>query len=474
MEARYTMKFTENMNNKDGLKEKHAQYMPKETMTLEGYPVIEGYDFEQGLDFQSFLQAYSKMGFQGTNLAQAMEVVRVMLREKAMIFLAYTSNMVSSGNREIIKYLVKNKKVQVLVTSAGGIEEDIIKCLKPFVLGQFEASGRMLFEHGINRIGNVFVPNDRFAYFDQFMQEFLLAMYDRQKKEGKIFTPHELIREIGLKINDEKSILYWAAKNDIPVFCPGLIDGSFGDMIFFFKQSHPDFYVDVAGEIKAIVDLTLNVDKTGGIILGGGISKHFALNANIFREGFDYVVYINTAQEFDGSDSGARVEEAISWGKVRPDALHVKVYCDATIAFPLLVAGAMVEVKNSARSEGLKMSYVNVYTSDVTRLVAFYRDVVGLVACEKNTSNWFGFETGETTFAIEPQKNREVYTFTYNKNNPVLVQLRVNSVEELGRITEKLEAKGVVIGQRMMKKSYGVITTFVDPDQNVVELLVEK
>ena len=467
------MKFTDNKDIKNELKEKHAQYMPKETMTLEGYPVIEGYNFEKGLDFSAFLQAYSTMGFQGTNLAQAMEVVRVMLREQAMIFLVYTSNMISSGNREIIKYLVKHKKVQVLVTSAGGIEEDIIKCLKPFVLGQFEASGRMLFEHGINRIGNVFVPNDRFTYFDLFMQEFLLEMYEKGKKEGKIFTPHELIREIGLKINDERSVLYWAAKHDIPVFCPGLIDGSFGDMIFFFKQSHPDFYVDVAGEIKAIVDLTLNADKTGGIILGGGISKHFALNANIFREGFDYVVYINTAQEFDGSDSGARVEEAITWGKVRPDALHVKVYCDATIAFPLLVAGAMVE-ENAVKKEGLQVSYVNVYTSGFDTLVSFYRDVVGLVPCAKNTSNWFGFETGETTLAVEPIENRKAHTFAYNKKNPVLVQLRVNSVEELGRITEKLEAKGVVIGQRMIEKSYGTITTFVDPDQNVVELLVEK
>ncbi len=463
------MKFTEH-----NLKEKHAQYMPKETMTLEGYPIIEGYDFEKGLDFQSFLQAYSRMGFQGTNLAQAMDIVRVMQREKAMIFLAYTSNMISSGNREIIKYLVKHKKVQVLVTSAGGIEEDIIKCLKPFVLGQFEASGRMLFEHGINRIGNVFVPNDRFAYFDKFMQEFLSEIYARQKKEEKIFTPHELIREIGLKINDERSVLYWAAKNDVPVFCPGLIDGSFGDMIFFFKQSHPDFYVDVAGEIKAIVDLTLNASKTGGIILGGGISKHFALNANIFREGFDYVVYLNTAQEFDGSDSGARVEEAITWGKVRPEALHVKVYCDATIAFPLLVAGAMVDDAVKKESKKLEVSYVNVYTPDFKRLVSFYRDVVGLVPGDKNTSNWFGFETGETMLAVEPQENRKGYTFAYNKENPVLVQLRVNSVEELEQITQRLESKGVVIGQRMIEKSYGTITTFVDPDQNVVELLVER
>src|SRR3989344_707109 len=316
---------TKNSKHSQKTKEQHHQYAPQKCLTLEGYPPITGYDFEQGLHLPGLIKAFAGSGFQATNLAQGIEIAKAMQREKVTIFLSYTSNQVSSGNREIIKYLVKHKKVQVLVTSAGGIEEDIIKCLKPFVLGQFEASGRMLFEHGINRIGNVFVPNDRFTYFDLFMQEFLLEMYEKGKKEGKIFTPHELIREIGLKINDERSVLYWAAKHDIPVFCPGLIDGSFGDMIFFFKQSHPDFYVDVAGEIKAIVDLTLNADKTGGIILGGGISKHFALNANIFREGFDYVVYVNTAQEFDGSDSGARVEEAITWGKVKPEALHVKV-----------------------------------------------------------------------------------------------------------------------------------------------------
>lgn len=324
------------------LKQKHIQYAPKECMTLEGYPTIEGYNFEKGLNFKEFLQAYGKTGFQATHLAQGIEIVKAMRREKATIFLSYTSNMVSSGNREIIKYLVKHKKVAVLITSAGGVEEDIIKALKPFVLGQFEAPGRMLFEHGVNRTGNIFVPNDRFAYFDKFMQDVFEKIYAEQKK-GKIFSPSDICRELGLTINDENSILYWAAKNNIPVFCPGIIDGSLGDLVFFFKQSHPDFVIDVAKEMTQIVQLVLGCEKTGGILLGGGISKHFALNANIFKEGFDYVVYINTAQEFDGSDSGARVEEAITWGKVKVDAPHVKIYCDATIAFPLLVAGALVE-----------------------------------------------------------------------------------------------------------------------------------
>ncbi len=340
------MKQTKEQSIRSSTKQ-HHQYAPKECMTLEGHPKIEGYDFEKGLNFQEFIQSFARNGFQATHLAQGIEIVKAMQRENATIFLSYTSNQVSSGNREIIKYLVKNKKVQVLVTSAGGIEEDIIKCLKPFVLGQFDVPGKMLFESGVNRTGNIFVPNDRFAYFDKFMQEFFEKIYKIQKETGKVFCPSEFIRELGLAINDKSSVLYWAAKNDIPVFCPGLIDGSLGDLIYFFKQSHPDFLIDISKEMKLIVDLVLNSEKTGGILLGGGISKHFALNANIFKEGFDYVVYINTAQEFDGSDSGARVEEAITWGKVKTNAPHVKVHCDATIAFPLLVAGAFLEIKEN-------------------------------------------------------------------------------------------------------------------------------
>ncbi len=327
-------------------KMKHVQYnSPKECLTLEGYPQIEGFNFEKGLNFQEFIKAYARTGFQATHLAEGIEITKVMQREKATIFLSYTSNVVSSGLREIVKYLVKHKKVQAIVTSAGGVEEDIIKCLKPFVLGKFDAPGRMLFESGINRTGNIFVPNDRFAYFDKFMQPFFEKLYKKQKETGAVFSPHELIRELGKEINDQNSILYWAAKNDIPIFCPGIIDGSLGDLIYFFKQSHPDFLLDVTKEMKAIVDLVLNSEKTGAIILGGGISKHFTLNANIFKEGLDYAVYINTAQEYDGSDSGARVEEAITWGKIKANAPNVKIHCEATIAFPLLVAGAFVEEK---------------------------------------------------------------------------------------------------------------------------------
>src|SRR3989339_1211412 len=128
---------------------KNHQYNLQKCMTLDDYPQIKGYDFEQGLNFKKFLKAFSLTGFQATHLAEGMEIIKAMRKGKATIFLGFTSNMISCGVREIIKYLVKNKKVDVLVTSAGGIEEDIIKCLRPFVLGKFDAPGRLLFENGI-------------------------------------------------------------------------------------------------------------------------------------------------------------------------------------------------------------------------------------------------------------------------------------------------------------------------------------
>ncbi|MBS3110036.1 deoxyhypusine synthase [Candidatus Woesearchaeota archaeon] len=306
---------------------------------------VKGYDFENEFDLEKFLKQYGSTGFQATHFHKGFEILKKMFIEKKKtgkdmtIFLGYTSNMVSSGVREAIKFLVKHNMVDCIVTTAGGVEEDIIKCIKPFILGDFRAKGAMLRQKGINRIGNIFVPNDRYCDFEDFMVPILKELYESQEKEGKITRPSELIRILGEKINNEDSIYYWAAKNKIPVFCPALTDGSIGDMIFFFKYKHPEFRVDMADDNFQLNELAIEAKKTGVLVLGAGVVKHQILNANMMREGTAYAVYINTAPEYDGSDSGAEPEEAISWGKISQDAGHVKVVGDATILFPLMVAG---------------------------------------------------------------------------------------------------------------------------------------
>ncbi len=300
--------------------------------------VVRGYDFNQGLDYEKILDSFASTGYQATQFSQAVEIVKKMIDEKATIFLGYTSNMISSGLRDVIRYLVEQKKVQVLVTTAGGIEEDIIKCLGDFVIGDFRASGVGLRKQGINRIGNIYVSNSRYVEFEAWVQPLLEELYQEQKKTGIPVTPSKLIWKLGEKINHPGSIYYWAWKHKIPVYCPAITDGALGDNIYFFKFKHADFVLDIAEDVKEFNDLTIGLKKSAALILGSGVMKHAILNANMLRNGADYAVYINTAQEYDGSDAGALPDEAVSWGKILPGAESVKVFADATIVFPLLVA----------------------------------------------------------------------------------------------------------------------------------------
>ena len=299
---------------------------------------IGGYDFDKGVDYPKILESFSSTGFQASLFAKAVKIVNKMIGEDAFIYLGYTSNMVSSGLRDIFRYLVKNKKINVVVTTAGGVEEDIIKCLGDFFLGDFQARGKELREKGINRIGNIFVSNNRYVEFEKFFQEILEEVYQEQKKTGRITTASELIWKLGEKIDDKRSICYWAWKNKIKIYCPALLDGAIGDNIYFFKFKRRDFFIDITEDIKWFNDTSLGLKKSGVLILGGGVMKHCILNANMLRNGADYAVYINNSQEFDGSDAGALPDEAVSWGKIAPKGESVKVFGDATILFPFIVA----------------------------------------------------------------------------------------------------------------------------------------
>lgn len=334
-------------------KKKKVEKNVKTYMDMEKFPEIKGYDFSKKFDSDKFFKSFINMGFQGSNLGLAINLFKEMIKEKkkgrSELFLSFTGNMISSGNRELITFLVKEKLIDGIVTSAAGIEEDIIKSIKSFHLGSFDVKGKMLFDECVGRIGNIFVPADRYLYLERFLQDLFKEIYKIQKKEDKIFSGHEVIRKISelieihklTKDKKDESFLYWCYKNNIPVFSPTLNDGAIGDISVFFKQKNPDFVIDITKDNHELTRLMMNSEKTSCVVLGGGASKHFLLNAAIFRDGFEKSIYINTAHGFDGSDSGGNQEEAISWAKIKPDAERVKVVCDATIGFPILMAGCL-------------------------------------------------------------------------------------------------------------------------------------
>ena len=164
------------------------------------------------------------------------------------------------------------------------------------------------------------------------------VLLEEQKQSGTVWSPSKIIHRLGLEINNEESIYYWAAKNNIPVFSPALTDGSLGDMFFFHSYRQPGLVIDILSDLRLVNQLAMNSINTGMIILGGGLIKHHICNANLMRNGANFSVFLNTASEFDGSDSGARPDEAISWGKIRKDATPVKIYGESSLIFPLLVS----------------------------------------------------------------------------------------------------------------------------------------
>ncbi len=304
--------------------------------------IIKGYDFNKGLDYEKIIRSFSSSGFQASNLSKAIEIVREMRKEEATIYFGYTSNMVSSGLREVIRWLVENKKVDICVTTCGGVEEDIIKCLGNFILGDFNAAGAKLREKSINRIGNIFVSNSNYVSFENFVMPVLEDLYQEQKKRDKPLLTYEIVWKLGEKINNPESICYWAWKNKIKIHCPTIMDGSLGDMIYFFKFKREDFCIDISEDTREFNNSTIGLKKSGVIILGSGVVKHSILNANMYRNGADYAVYINNSMEFDGSDAGALPEEAVSWGKLAPESKRVKVFGDASIIFPIFIAEGFV------------------------------------------------------------------------------------------------------------------------------------
>lgn len=325
----------------------------------EGTLEIKGYDFNLGVDHKALFKSFITTGFQATHFGLAVKEINAMIKKRqepvkrqngrvedpttcpclrsCTIFLSYTSNLISSGLRETIRYLVQHQMVDVLVTTAGGIEEDFIKCLAPLYLGDFRMCGKDLYKKGLNRTGNTLMLDDNYKKFDTWIMPILDKML-KEQDQGVHWTPSKMISRLGQEIDDPKSVYYWAYKNNIPVFCPALTDGALGDMFYLFSREKPGLLLDIIGDITKLLDMVKACNKSGMISLGGGVAKHHVLNANAWRDGADYAVYVNTAQEFDGCDSGAAPDEAVSWGKINIDARPVKVCGDATILFPLLVA----------------------------------------------------------------------------------------------------------------------------------------
>jgi deoxyhypusine synthase len=254
------------------------------------------------------------------------------------VFLTLAGALVPGGLRNIIADLVNKEYVNVLVTTGANMVHDMVEALGyGHYVGTFHAEDTRLKEEKIGRIGDIYVQQEAFQSLEKWLNKVLDQI---PEKERQRIAPSAILYELGKRIKDRDSILANAAKRHVPVICPALVDSIAGFQLWMFSQDKK-LVIDPLLDVKMLVDKVYDAKKAGIIILGGGWPKHFALFANTFREGVDCAVQITMDRPEPGGLSGASLDEAISWSKVRSKGSAVTVVCDATIAFPLIVAAAL-------------------------------------------------------------------------------------------------------------------------------------
>ncbi len=302
--------------------------------------IVKDYDIDASSDFRQILQNMNESGgFEGRHLANGIVILQNMMKEKNCTkFLSFVGALISTGNRGIVRDLIKNKMFNCIITTCGALDHDIARSFSCYYEGDFSLDDRDLLNKDIHRLGNVLVPNKNYGpLIENKIQPILQSLYDKSKS-SKEFSPSEIINHIGSNLNDT-SFLYWAFKNDVPVFVPGIVDGAVGNQIWLFNQSHKDFKIDILKDQTLLSELIFDSKMTGAFMLGGGISKHHTLWWNQYRGGLDYAVYVTTSPEWDGSLSGAPVREAISWGKVTTEAKQITIHADVSTILPFVYYG---------------------------------------------------------------------------------------------------------------------------------------
>ena len=319
-------------------------------------PVVD-YDFTATTTPKGLIdQMASAGGFTATKLAMARDILRNMDTDlagvehdpaKMLNWLSFPACLCATGTRGFFVESLRRKMFNVVSTTCGTLDHDIARAHAAYYHGAFELDDIELGEHDLMRLGNVIVPTS--SYGEIIEAVVMPALEDIRKERLEEtglsgadawvgFGSIHLVWALGEKIGTEDSLIYWAAKHRIPVCIPGITDGSIGAQLFMFRQKYRDFHIDTLADEQVMSDLTWEVDTSNALMIGGGISKHHVIWWNQYRGGLDAAVYITTAPEHDGSLSGARLREAISWGKMRPEAPNVCVEGDASVLLPLLGA----------------------------------------------------------------------------------------------------------------------------------------
>ncbi|MFW6110778.1 MAG: deoxyhypusine synthase [Thermoproteota archaeon] len=305
-------------------------------LNVHGMKRVKDFDINRARDPQEILRQMEEAGgFQGKKASEAVDILERMIKDKESLnFLSFPAALMATGMRGVLREMIKREWFDIVITTCGTLDHDLARSWGDYYQGSFQLDDIETKSKGYSRLGNILVPDEVYAdKVEERVQEFLTEIYQERRE----LATYQLVWEFGNRMDNEDSLIYWAARNQIPIIIPGITDGMIGYQLWMFSQDK-DFKIDVLQDEQLLNDRVWEARASGALIIGGGISKHHTIWWNQFRGGLDYAVYITTAVEWDGSLSGATPREAVSWGKIHEEADNIFIWGEATIILPIVAS----------------------------------------------------------------------------------------------------------------------------------------
>ena len=300
-------------------------------------------DVDSNMKILDLINQFDESGVLGAGrVARACNILADMISDEEMsVFLSLGGPLIPGGMRNIVTKMINEGHVNLIVSSGANITHDLVEA---FGGSHYRHEGRDdedLNADGIGRIADINVGSDDFTIFERE----IIKIFEKIASKKKVISIQELLYEIGLLVDDEKSFVATAARNNVPIFAPGLIDSMMGLQLWIFTQDH-DFTVSAAGDMPYLSDIVFESEKVGAVLLGGGLTKHYTLASNVIKGGLDAAIQITMDRPEAGSLGGAPLEEAKSWSKARCGSSLASVVGDVTVIFPLIYAAALDKISS--------------------------------------------------------------------------------------------------------------------------------
>ncbi len=316
-------------------------------------PRIPHMQISPDMSVVELIETMSRSGaYQGGRLAEACKIYQRMLEREAVVALTLSGAMTPVGMGGAIATMIQNGMIDWIVSTGANVFHDLHFALDlDLHQGHHEVDDALLRKHKIDRIYDIFLPDEIITETDKWLVPALAKLNGQEPMStAKLHNllGHRLLED---GVNPEKSFLATAAKYDVPIYTSSPGDSEIGMDLAIIHLFNGKVMLDPVLDVIETTAIINAVERSGVIIIGGGSPKNFFLQTQpmldaglgIKTKGHDYDIQIGTDPPHWGGLSGATPTEAVSWGKVNPEKMQnsVVVYSDATIAAPILFSYAL-------------------------------------------------------------------------------------------------------------------------------------